>query len=192
MLVWALLTGRNRAVMFGLLVLGLLAVAATMLAGGRSWTDFLSLIRRVSDPIATAHNFTPGAVAYQAGMSRDTAQLLQYVSIGIGARRVRGRRAVVAGGAVVPRGRGCRPAAFRRSCGTTTRCCCCCRSRGSLERGWTWTVLIPLATSVPLVVIGIVPPVVYPAAFGVTLFALLAAGFQDRGRRSRGGVLRRR
>ncbi len=35
----------------------------------------------------------------------------------------------------------------------------------------------------PLVVFGFVPPVVYPAAFGVTLFALLAAGFQDRGRR---------
>ena len=33
-------------------------------------------------------------------------------------------------------------------------------------------------------VLGFVPPVVYPVAFGVTLFALLAAGFQDRGRRS--------
>ena len=45
-------------------------------------------------------------------------------------------------------------------------------------------LLIVLATSVPLVVLGLAPPVVYPVAFGVTLFALLAAGFQDRGRRS--------
>ena len=41
-----------------------------------------------------------------------------------------------------------------------------------VDRGRTWTVLIPLATSVVLV--GMIQPLVYPLAFGVTLVALLA------------------
>ena len=59
-----------------------------------------------------------------------------------------------------------------------------------IERGWTWAALIPLATCILL--IGFVPPVTYPIAFGVTLFALLAAGFQDRGRAEPRLRLRRR
>ena len=40
-----------------------------------------------------------------------------------------------------------------------------------VDRGRIWTVLIPLVTCVALV--GVIPPVVYPLAFGVTLVALL-------------------
>ena len=40
-----------------------------------------------------------------------------------------------------------------------------------LDRGRTWAVLIPLATCVALV--GVIPPLVYPLAFAVTLVALL-------------------
>jgi NhaP-type Na+/H+ and K+/H+ antiporter len=43
-----------------------------------------------------------------------------------------------------------------------------------LDRGHRWAVAIPLATSVVLV--GWIPPVVYPAAFFVTLVALLVNG----------------
>ena len=39
--------------------------------GTEAWSDFFTLIGRVSDPITTPHNFTPGAVAYQAGVSRE-------------------------------------------------------------------------------------------------------------------------
>ena len=41
-----------------------------------------------------------------------------------------------------------------------------------LDRGRAWAALIPLATCVALV--GVIPPVVYPLAFAVTLVALLA------------------
>ena len=78
--VWALLSGRWKAVLWGALVLGLFAVAATLVAGASAWTDFLTLIRRVSDPIATEHNFTPGAVAFQLGVPRELASVLQVVT----------------------------------------------------------------------------------------------------------------
>ena len=84
-LAWALLTRRWAAVVVGAVVLGALALLATLVAGFGAWTDFLSLITRVSDPITTPHNFTPGAVAYQLGVSRDTAALLQWVSMALAA-----------------------------------------------------------------------------------------------------------
>jgi hypothetical protein len=46
-----------------------------------------------------------------------------------------------------------------------------------LSRGAWWTVLIPIATSVPLV--GISPPAAYPVAFWVTLIAVVVAGRSD-------------
>src|SRR6185295_2448550 len=56
---WALLTRRWRAVAVGALVLVVAAVVSIILLGGLSvWTDFLTLLRNVSDPITTPHNFT--------------------------------------------------------------------------------------------------------------------------------------
>lgn len=79
-LVWALLTRRFRAVVIGGVVLVVLALAATAMAGVGAWTDFWHLIRTVSDPITTPHNFTPGAIAYQLGLSEQVASLIQLVS----------------------------------------------------------------------------------------------------------------
>ena len=47
-----------------------IAGLATLVAGLGAWTDFLVLIGRVSDPITTPKNLTPGAVAYGLGVSR--------------------------------------------------------------------------------------------------------------------------
>jgi hypothetical protein len=80
-LAWALLTRRWTAVLAGAAVLVGLAALATLLAGAGAWTDFLSLITRVSDPITTPHNFTPGAMAYQLGAPREVAVLVQYASM---------------------------------------------------------------------------------------------------------------
>ena len=138
---------------------------------------------RVSDPITTPHNFTPGAVAYQAGVSRETALAHP---VGLDGRWSPSPSS--------PRRCGCRP------CRRTSIAVVASQLLSPIlwdhyalllllpvawliERGWTWAALIPLATCILL--IGFVPPVTYPIAFGVTLFALLAAGFQDRGRRSR-------
>ena len=86
-----------------------------------------TLVRQVSDPITTPHNFTPGAIAYQLGLA-PTASIVQLVST------VLALVAVVVGdpagdgrGLVPGRGRS-RASSSRRSSGTITRCCCSCRS----------------------------------------------------------------
>jgi alpha-1,2-mannosyltransferase len=82
-LVWALLTRRWAAVVTGAVVLAVLASLATVLAGPQAWADFLTLIGRVTDPITTAHNVTPGALLYQAGVPRNIAAVAQYASMAL-------------------------------------------------------------------------------------------------------------
>ena len=82
-LAWALVTRRWTAVVAGAVVLAVLAVLATFLAGLQSWPDYLTLIGRVSDPITTPHNATPGAVAFQLGATRDVASAIQWASTGL-------------------------------------------------------------------------------------------------------------
>src|SRR5262249_46477517 len=69
LLVWALFPRRFLAVVFGAGILLVAIVVATLVLGGVGvWQDYVALIRNVSDPITTPHNFTPGAAAYQAGV----------------------------------------------------------------------------------------------------------------------------
>ena len=171
-LAWALLTRRWAAVAVGAAVLAVLALAATLLAGTQAWADFALLVGRVSDPITTAHNVTPGAIAYQLGMSRDAASLVQW-----------GTMALVVGAVVL--------AALRLSAAPSYLVAVVASQLLSpilwdhyamllllpvawlVQRGHWWAVAIPLATS--LVLVGVTPPWVYPIAFGVTLVGLFAA-----------------
>ncbi len=82
-LAWAFLTRRWSAVVTGGVVLAVLASLATLLAGAQAWTDFFTLIGRVTDPITTPDNVTPGAVLYQAGVARGPAALIQYASMAL-------------------------------------------------------------------------------------------------------------
>jgi hypothetical protein len=80
-LAWALLTRRFTAVIVGAgILVGACAIATIALGGIRVWQDYVALLRNVSDPITTPHNFTPGAVAYQAGVPVAFAAALQLVS----------------------------------------------------------------------------------------------------------------
>ena len=80
-LAWALLTRRFTAVIVGAgILVGACAIATIALGGIGVWQDYVALLRNVSDPITTPHNFTPGAVAYQAGVPVDFAAALQLVS----------------------------------------------------------------------------------------------------------------
>ena len=175
--VWALLTGRYRAVAAGVAALLVLAVAATLLAGPGSWADFITLIRRVSDPITTAHNFTPGAIAFQLGLGADAAGLVQLAStvlvlvvVVVAARRASSEAsylvAVIASQLLSPilwdhyAMLLLLPVAYLLSAGR-----------------W-WALAIPLATAVPLV--AITPPIAYPIAFWVTALAVLAVGVRAR------------
>ncbi len=155
----------------GAVVLALLAVLATFVAGAGAWSDFWRLIGRVSDPITTPHNFTPGAVAYQLGVSPDAAAVLQWTAMGLVAVTV-----VVAAlrlGAVpsylvaVVASQLLSPILWDHYAMLLLL-----PVAWLLDRGHWWAAIIPLATSVLLV--GVIPSVVYPLAFAVTLAALFA------------------
>jgi hypothetical protein len=177
-LAWAVLTRRWRAVVVGAVV-GLVACAIATLATRDLgiWTDFLSLLRQVTNPITTPHNFTPGAIAYQMGLSEAAAQLLQLASMGL-----------VAIAVVV--------SAVRHPAATSYLVAVVGSQLLSpvlwdhyamllllpvawlLERGWWWAALIPLATSVMVLPFGLAP-ILYPIAFWATLVGLLALGTRD-------------
>jgi hypothetical protein len=176
-LAWALLTRRWAAVVSGAVVLGALALLATLVAGLGAWTDFLSLITRVSDPITTPHNFTPGAVAYQLGVSRDAAALLQWVSMAIAALAfvVAALRlgavpsymvAVIASQLLSP------------ILWDHYALLLLLPVAWLMDRGYSWAAAFVLAT--PVLVVGQLPPWIYPAAFWATLVAVMVVGVSDR------------
>ena len=174
---WALLTGRYRAVAVGAVVLIVLAAAATLLAGVGVWADFLTLARRVGDPIATPHNYTPGAIAFQLGLSADAAlgvevlsAILVLIAVVASARLATSEAsylvAIIASQLLSPiiwdhyAVLLLLPVAYLLSAGR-----------------W-WALIIPLVTAVPL--LGITPPIVYPLAFWTTLVAVFAVGVRAR------------
>jgi alpha-1,2-mannosyltransferase len=178
-LVWAVLTRRFRAVVIGAVVLMALAVVATLLVGFGAWTDFLTLVRTVSDPITTPHNFTPGAVAYQLGVPAGLAAIIQTLSTVL---------------VVV-----CVLAAIRWATGEASYLTTVIATQlvspilwdhyatllllpvaYLLAAGRWWALAIPLATAWPLV--GVTPPVIYPLAFWLSLVAVLLVGVLARRR----------
>jgi len=174
---WAALTRRWPAVVVGAAALGVLAVVATILAGPSAWSDFVSLVRQVGDPVTTAHNFTPGAIAYQLGVSAGVASVVQLAST------------VVVLGAVVVAARTATPEASYLVAVIASQLLSpvlwdhyamllllpvaylCAAGR------W-WALAIPLVTAIPLV--GITPPVVYPVCWFVAIGATLGVGIQAR------------
>lgn len=172
-LVWALLTLRFRAVLAGGVVLIALAILTTVIAGPTSWTDFLTLIRAVSDPIRTPHNFTPGALAFASGSSAEVAGLIQLINTaGVVALFLMSIRwatdeasfmiAVIASQLISPIVWDhyamllLLPVAYL------------------LASGRWWAVVIPLVTAWPLV--GVTPPIAYPILFWVTLIVTFVVG----------------
>ncbi len=175
-LVWALLRRRWLDVGAGVAVLAVLAAAATLAAGLSSWSDFLTLIGRVSDPITTPHNFTVGAVAYQAGLSRDAASALQWASMAAVAV------ITVAAALRLPAVPGYLVALVASQLLSPIlwdhyALLLLVPVAWLLSRRQWWAALIPLATSVVLV--GVIPPAAYPAAFWLALAAVVLVGFQE-------------
>jgi hypothetical protein len=154
-------------------VLVVFALAATLLAGPGAWSDFFTLLRTVTDPIATERNLTPGAVAYQLGVPAGVATALQLantvavVAALLAAVRWAGDEAsylvaVIASQLVSPilwdhyAMLLLLPVAYLLSAGR-----------------W-WALAIPIVTAWPLV--GVTPPAAYPIVFWITLLATLAVG----------------
>ena len=177
-LVWALLTRRLRAVLLGGAILVVAAAAATLVLGGVGvWQDYVALIRNVSDPITTPHNFTPGAAAYQAGVPAGLATAIQLLS------------SVLVVAAVIL-------AALRAPADASLLVAIVASQLLSpvlwdhyamllllpvawlLERRQWWAVLIPLVTSAVTLVVTL-PAVIYPVMFWVSLLGVLAVGLRE-------------
>jgi alpha-1,2-mannosyltransferase len=184
-LVWALLTRRFAAVVVGVVVLGVLALSATLLAGVSSWSDFVTLARQVGDPITTPHNFTPGAIAYQLGASAEVGTLIQLgstilvLAVIVAATRMATPEAsylvaVIASQLLSPILWDhyamvlLLPVAYLCSAGR-----------------W-WALALPLVTATPLV--GITPPIAYPLCLFAALGATLWVGVLARRRTSGSAV----
>jgi alpha-1,2-mannosyltransferase len=175
-LVWALLTKRFRAVLVGAVVLLGLATAATLLAGPGAWSDFLTLVRTVSDPITTPHNFTPGAVAYQAGVPAGIAGLVQVsstvVAVAVWLAAIRWATPEASYLATVIVSQLVSPILWDHYAVLLLL-----PVAYLLSAGRWWALVVPLATSWPLV--DVTPPVVYPLAFWGTLLATVAVGYRS-------------
>jgi hypothetical protein len=176
-LAWALLTRRWVAVMMGVVVLLVASVVATLLTGGPAvWTDYLTLLRNVSDPISTPHNFTPGAVAYQLGLPSGLAATVQLIS------------SVAAVGLLVLTAlRGSSAASYLVAVTASQLLSPVLWDHYAMllllpvayllgRRQW-WAAVVPLATAV--FVIGITPAAAYPIVFWVTLVGLVIVGLRE-------------
>lgn len=172
-LVWALLTRRFRAVMVGVVALAALSIVATALAGPGSWTDFLTLLRAVSDPITTDHNFTPGAVAYQLGVPAGVASMVQLASTaGVAAIVVAAIRTASAEASylvVVIASQLVSPILWDHYAMLLLL-----PVAYLLSAGRWWAIAIPLITAWPL--LSVTPPVVYPIVFWVALVVTFLVG----------------
>lgn len=173
--VWALLSGRWRAAVWGAIVLGSLAVLATLVAGARAWTDFLTLLGQVADPIQTERNLTPGAVLFRLGVPAAPAgvvQLLTTLTVLVlviwGARAMRPDASflltVVASQLLSP------------ILWDHYAMLLLLPVAWLVARGHWWAVAIPIATPTPLLLGIVVPEWVYPLMFLVTLVALVVVG----------------
>ena len=135
----------------------------------------MTLITRVNDPITTPHNFTPGAVAYQLGVSRDAAAAIQWVStltaltiFVLAALRLGSVPsylvAVIASQLVSP------------VLWDHYAIVLLLPVAWLLDRGHWWALLLVLAT--PVLFVGLIPVWVYPVTFWVCLLMVLGAGME--------------
>ncbi len=75
---WSVITRRWRALAVGV---GLVA-GSVALFGPAAFGDYAALVLRINKPVTTPHNFTPGALAFQAGVGEGTAAALEWLAIG--------------------------------------------------------------------------------------------------------------
>ena len=178
-LAWAVLTRRYRAVAIGLGVLAVTAIVATVVLGGLGvWQDYVALLRNVSDPITTPHNFTPGAAAYQAGVPTGLATTIQIVSSGL-----------VVAALVVAVVRTSAEASFIVAVVASQLLSPVLWDHYAmlllvpvawlLERRRWWAAAIPLVTSAATLFVNL-PAAIYPIVFWIALLAVLWVGLRER------------
>jgi hypothetical protein len=159
---WALLTGRLRTIIAGFLAGALVFVVTLPFVGVGAWADYLRTIGRVSAPVTTPHIMTLGAVAYQSGVSEALANGIQIVAMAVTvAAWVYAclRRAPAVGYlTTIVASQLLSPLLWDHYAMLLLL-----PVAWLLEQRHRWAVLIPVATSLPL--LWITPPIVYPIVF---------------------------
>ena len=167
---WAVLVGRWRAAVVATAGAAVVALVTLPLVGIDAWLDYRDLLGRVVEPVTTPHNFTPGAIAYQAGASVDLANLVQWLVVGlvvVAAVFAARRRSVVVGYLVaVVATQLVSPLLWDHYAVVLLA-----PVAWLLARGSGWAIAIPLAMAWPLV--GITPGVVYPVTFVVAIIPMI-------------------
>ena len=163
---WAALVGAWRTVAVAAGVVGAACLLTLPLVGVGAWQDYVTLLRSVSEPVTTPHNFTLGAVLYQAGVSASVAAVVQWIGVVavLLVAVVAARRLSLAAGFVVAvvASQMVSPLLWDHYAVVLLL-----PTAWLLAQGARWAVAIPLATSLPL--LPLVPPAVYPLVFGASL-----------------------
>lgn len=166
--VWAVLTGRLLAAAVAAVGVAIVVALTLPLVGVAAWSDYVAILRTVSEPVSTPHNFTVGAVLYQAGVAAETAAIVQWivvvgtlVAVAVATRRLTAEAsfmvAVVATQLLSP------------LLWDHYAVVLLVPTAWLLSRGVWWALVIPLATSLPL--LPFAPAAVYPIVFVVALLA---------------------
>jgi hypothetical protein len=163
---WAVLAGAWRAAVVAVGLVAFVAAVTLPFVGVTAWTDYVGLLRAVTEPVSTPHNFTVGAVLYQAGLSAEVATIIQWatVALTLGVVVVGARRMVMAAGFIVAvvATQLVSPLLWDHYAIVLLL-----PTAWLLANGARWAVAIPLATSLPL--LWIVPPAIYPIVFWAAL-----------------------
>lgn len=174
---WAAVTGRRRAALFGVVVVAVLAIVATLIAGPQAWLDEASLLGRVSRPIETPHAFGLGHLAFEAGFSVEVATAIHWVNLAlvlaVVAFTVWRGSAVASFLAVAIASQFLSPVLWDHYALILL-----IPVAWLLDRRQWWAAAIPLVTST--VFIGLDVPLVYPLSFWVALLAVAWLGVRDR------------
>jgi hypothetical protein len=169
--VWAVLTGRWRAAVVGFAIVAGLCAVTLPVVGTGAWADYVALLRQVSEPVRTPHNFTPGAVLFQVGVEAGVASAVQWlavvVALALVAVAARWRAASVGYVVAVVASQLISPLLWDHYAVVLLLTVAWLVSRGA----W-WALALPIVTSLPLV--GVVPAAVYPIEFLVALVAPVA------------------
>lgn len=178
---WAVVTGRRRAAAIGLLLLVALGAAFTLFAGTQPWFDWLAVLGRVTRPAIADYDTGFGRQAVIAGASLELGTAVHYLNA-----------AAVAAVTLLTVFRGSPIAGYMAVVVATQFVSPVLWSHYALilllpvawllDRGWVWTVVIPLVTSTALT--QITPAIAYPVSFWVTLVAVAWMGLRDARRTS--------
>jgi alpha-1,2-mannosyltransferase len=173
---WAILTRRLTAAGVALGAVAVAVLVSTVVAGPSSWLDYAALLARVSDPITTPHNFTPGAVAHLGGLDAAASAAVQFavvvLTVAVALLAIYRSAAEASYLAVVLATQLVSPLLWDHYAILLLL-----PVAFLLERRQWWAVVLPLLTSLPL--LGLVPVAIYPLEF---LVAQLATAWVGRNR----------